>query len=238
MEQEQQRTVGGDRYSGGEIEMETPETPWFALRVRTRSEFSVLAQLERKGCIAFSPSSRKLRVYRDRRKMVEEPLFPGYVFCRFEIEQRLPIITTNGVAQIVGRGATPEPIPFIEIHALERLMIAGAAAQTWPYLTTGQKVVVVAGALQGIQGQLIASKGTDRLVISVDLLQRSVALEIDRRNISPLPESPCPAQPVRLSGDCRQIVSVPRRPADNGRCTQPTDTGIRSGEAWWRNQAS
>ncbi len=165
----------------------SPPLPWFALKVRTRSELLVDQVLCAKRFQAFVPTYVECRKYSDRIRKVDAPLFAGYVFCRLDPTQPLPVLETNGVEYIVGNGKNPCPIDDAEIAALEQLIRTRARATPWPYLRPGHKVEVQYGSLSGMQGSLIQEKGQTRLVISVDILQRSVAVEIDRTWVRPAP---------------------------------------------------
>lgn len=160
--------------------------PWFALKVRLRNEGAVHRALTRKAYETFLPTYTDLRRYSDRIKKVDAPLFPGYLFCRIDPVQRLPVLTTAGVEYIVSLNGEPEPVPEHEVAAIERITRNGAAAKPWPYLQAGHRVRVECGAFAGLEGILTGERGDERLVISVTLLQRSVAVEIDRTWIRPL----------------------------------------------------
>ena len=105
--------------------------------------------------------------------------FPGYVFCRFNPEKRLPVLTTPGVVSVVGIGKIPAPVEDHEISALQSVVTSGCRTQAWPFLRVGQTVRIEAGPLAGLEGLLVAVKNCTRLVVSVTLLQRAVAVEID-----------------------------------------------------------
>ena len=157
---------------------------WFALQVRRRWEKSTASLLEGKGYRTLLPTYESRLCRSGRTKDVVSPLFPGYVFCSFDVLKRLPILITPGVISIVGRGRVPAPLEIHEISAIKTLVSSRAPAEPWPYLEVGQRVRIDNGALCGMEGILIAFKGTQRIVISVSLLQRSVALEVDRGNVS------------------------------------------------------
>jgi transcription antitermination factor NusG len=166
----------------------TPEsTPqWYALHVKSRSEKLASTLLRNKGYEEFAPMYRGRRRWSDRIKYVELPLFPGYVFCRFDVNHRLPVLVTPGVVQIVGFGNLPSPVDPVEISALQTVVRSGLTTEPWPYLRVGSKVCIDYGPLKGIEGILIDVKSRQRLVLSVSLLQRSVSVEIDRDRVSPL----------------------------------------------------
>ena len=162
---------------------------WFALRIKSQHETKVATALRSKGYEEFLPLYRIRRRWSDRFKEVYSPLFPGYVFCRFDVNQRLPILVTHGVMLIVGSGKTPLPVDDQEITALQSIDKSGLQAQPWPFLQVGQRVRIDQGSLAGIEGILIGLKGPHRLVVSVTLLQRSVAVEIDEQWATPVPHS-------------------------------------------------
>ncbi|HXN21129.1 MAG TPA: transcription termination/antitermination NusG family protein [Candidatus Dormibacteraeota bacterium] len=160
--------------------------PWFALHVRNRYETSVTAHLGHKGYTWFLPLEKSRRRWSDRFKEVEKPLFPGYVFCRFDPFARLPILITPGVIGVVGIGKMPIAIEDAEIANLQRIIESGLPRQPWPFLQIGERARIEAGPLHGLEGILLGFKGSQRLILSVTLLQRSVAVEIDSALASPV----------------------------------------------------
>jgi transcription antitermination factor NusG len=137
------------------------------------------------------------RRWSDRTKEVTLPVFPGYVFCRFDPMNRLPILSANGVIQVVGAGKNPTSIADEEIAALQQADTSGLPRQPWPYLGIGEKVKVVFGPLAGLEGILTDYKGFHRLILSVSLLQRSVAVTLDRTWV--LPAHPQHWAPLRAA---------------------------------------
>lgn len=164
---------------------------WFALQVRTRHEAGLTTFLEGKGYECFLPAITSERRWSDRVKRVQNPLFPGYVFCRFNPQNRLPILTTPGVIQIVGYNRSPVPIEETEIAAIQALIASGLPSQPWPFLKAGDHVRIESGPLRGFEGLLLEFKGKHRLLLSITLLQRSVAVEIDTTAVASVP-SPAP----------------------------------------------
>jgi transcription antitermination factor NusG len=158
--------------------------PWFALQVRMRHEIGVADQLKGKGYEWFLPLYKARRHWSDRVKEVDSPLFPGYLFCRLNPHDRLPILKTPGVTQIVGCNHVPVPVDEQEIEAIRRLIASGVPNVPCAYLEVGSKVRIEAGALRGLEGILTELKGKRRLVLSITLLQRSVAVEIDADAVS------------------------------------------------------
>ena len=165
---------------------------WFALQVRTRWESSTAVLLSGKGYQTLLPTYQTKKRWNGRVKQVSAPLFPGYVFCQFDALKRLPILVTPGVISVVGRGRVPFPVDDNEIAAIQTIVTSGLPAGPWPYLEVGQKIRIESESLHGLEGILINFKGNQRIVVSVSLLRRSVALEIDRSCVTPV-SSPRPA---------------------------------------------
>ena len=164
--------------------------PWFALQVRSRYESIVTTQLTGKDYEWFLPIYKCRRRWSDRFKEIERPLFPGYVFCRLDPLNRLPILTIPGVALIVGIAKTPIPIDETEIAAIQAVVKSEIPSQPWPFLKIGQRVRIEYGPLCGLEGILLDFKGQHRLVLSVTLLQRSVAVQVEGAWVTPLPQQP------------------------------------------------
>jgi transcriptional antiterminator NusG len=157
---------------------------WFALRVNVRHEKVVSLSLEHKGFETFLPTYECRHQYARRFRAFELPLFPGYVFCLSDPQKCLPILTTPGVLQMVGAGRTPIPVDEDEIRALKKAMQAGFHLMPYPLWQAGQKARIISGPLAGVEGIVVSEKrATARLVLSVDLLQRSVMLEIDSNHV-------------------------------------------------------
>lgn len=160
--------------------------PWYALQVRPRFEKAIASTLAGKGFEGFLPLYRHRSRWSDRIKEVQLPLFPGYLFCRFNINNRLPILITPGVIHVVGIGKMPHPVADEEIAALQAIVLSGLQAEPRSYLNVGEKVRIEIGPLAGVEGILTAVKGANRLVVSVNLLQRSVSVEVDESWVLPL----------------------------------------------------
>lgn len=160
--------------------------PWYALQVRTQHERGVAEFLRGGGFDWFLPLYKCRKRWSDRVKEVEIPLFPGYLFCRFNAHDRLPILKTPGVIQIVGYNRRPVEIDEAEICDIRTLVGSGMASQPWPYLHVGDRVQIESGPLQGMSGILTNFKGKHRLIVSITLLQRAVAVEIDGALVTPL----------------------------------------------------
>jgi transcription antitermination factor NusG len=170
-------TTGCDVEATGQ--MAVSQHPWFALQVRTRHEVGVANYLLGQGYESFLPLYKCRKRWSDRIKEVQTPLFPGYLFCRFDAQDRLPIMKTPGVMQIVGVNRVPVAVDESEISAIQTLAGTGLPNQPWPFLQVGERVRIESGSLCGIEGILMDFKGSHRLVLSITLLQRSVSVEID-----------------------------------------------------------
>jgi transcription antitermination factor NusG len=178
--------------------------PWFALQTRPRYENFVATQLRGKGYEPFLPVYKCRRRWSDRIKEFELPLFSGYLFCRFNPFDRFPILVTPGVIQVVGIGKNPVPVDEEEIAAIQTAMQCGLPTQPWPFLEIGQRVRIESGPLCGLEGILLDVKGRHRLVLSIALLQRSVAVEVDDACVRPIALGlrPTPPRTCQL-GDLR-----------------------------------
>ena len=160
--------------------------PWYAIRVKSKFEAVASAALSGKGYEPFLPLYRSRRRWSDRVKQVNLPLFPGYVFCRFDVGTRLPVLTTPGVISVVGYGREPVAIDEGEIAAVRAIIASGLPAMPWPFLRTGNRVLIEEGPLGGIEGIVLSMKKECRLIVSVTMLQRSMGVEIDRAWVRPL----------------------------------------------------
>jgi transcription antitermination factor NusG len=157
---------------------------WFAIRTSPRWELRASSELARRGLETYLPLRRVKRNWSDRIKIIDQPLFPGYLFGRFHLADRVRVLQAPGVQQIVGIGNTPAPISNSELDNLRNLVSANTLLVPWPYLGAGQRIRIDRGPLAGVEGFVVrAEQGALRIVVSVDLLQRSVATEIDRDSI-------------------------------------------------------
>jgi transcription antitermination factor NusG len=159
---------------------------WYALNIRCTAERRVARSLSNKGYDPFLPTYKQRRYWSDRIKTVESPLFPGYLFCRFDVATRLPILTTVGVQSVVGTAGTPVPIDEEEIEAIRKVVHSNLPYEPYPYVSVGQFVRIKGGTLQGLIGFVLRIRNEHRLIVSVRLLMRSVAVEIDYAVIEPI----------------------------------------------------
>ena len=158
---------------------------WYALTTKTNLELSATSALRSKGYEAFLPTYRVRNNWSDRVKELDRPLFPGYTFCLFDALNRLPILITPGVCSVVGFGNEPAPIDEAEMESVRALVQSGLPVSPWPFLREGQRIRIVHGAFAGLEGIFIRHKQNCRLVVSISLLQRSIAAEIDGDWITP-----------------------------------------------------
>jgi len=149
----------------------------------------IVAHLQGQGFECFLPLYKSIRRWSDRLKEVERPLFPGYLFCRFDFQNRRPILMTPGVQQIVGVGRTAIPVEDSELECIRAALASELPNHPWPYLQIGERVRVNYRSLNNLEGILIKFKGSHRIVLSVTLLQRSVAMEIDLAWVTPVQET-------------------------------------------------
>jgi len=159
---------------------------WYAVAVRPRHEKVVTRHLEHQGVNCFLPLYRSVRRWKDRRKELDMALFPGYVFVNLDLRGRLGVLRAPGVVRFVTFQGQPAAVPDSEIHALESSLSAGLRPQPHPYLRQGRKVRVKRGPLVGAEGIMIRRKERFRLVLSIDLIMRSVMLEVDEADVEPL----------------------------------------------------
>jgi transcription antitermination factor NusG len=151
---------------------------WFAAQVWTGREHQSVRHLRSRGYEVFLPCYRERREWSDRAKQIERPLFAGYLFCRMPHDVVGRILTAPGVIRILGDGSRPLPIASDEVEAIQRVVDTGATAAPCPFVRVGQRVRIDSGPLRGTEGIVMKANNRDRLVLSVSLLQRSVAVEI------------------------------------------------------------
>jgi transcription antitermination factor NusG len=159
------------------------EQRWYAAYTSANHEKRVAEQLGARAMDFFLPVYESVRRWKDRRVTLQMPLFPGYVFVRMALQDRLRVQQVPGVAHLVGFAGSPAALPDEEIEALRSSLKSGVKAEPHPYLTVGRRVQVKSGPMQGMQGVLLQRKGRFRVVISIELIQRSVAVEMDEADL-------------------------------------------------------
>jgi transcription antitermination factor NusG len=161
-------------------EVVASQKSWFAIQTRPRYEKKVTAELQKKGIEAFLPLYSAMHSWSDRHRLVHLPLFPGYVFVQIAPSQggRISVLRTNGVTSFVGACGIGTPIPDCEMEALQTVLDGKVPFEPYPYLRIGQRVRIRGGCLDGVEGVLTALNGDQSLIVSVELIQRSIALRI------------------------------------------------------------
>ena len=159
------------------------DVEWYALWTRSRHEKLVRDQLQQKHLEVFLPTINKWSRWKDRKKQIEWPLFPGYCFVRFDGIDRLPILKCDGVVTIIGTDGHPSPIPAVEIEGIRQLIESELAFDPCPLIKEGMMVEVKAGPLKGVVGRLVRKGARARLMLSVDLIGQAVSVEVDAADV-------------------------------------------------------
>jgi transcription termination/antitermination protein NusG len=163
------------------------ELRWYAAYTCANHEKRVAEQLGVREVEHFLPLYASVRRWKDRRVTLDLPLFPGYVFVRISLRDRLQVQQLPGVARLIGFNGAPTALPETEVEALRASLEAGVRAEPHPFLTVGRRVRIKTGALAGMEGVLLRRKGSFRLVISIELIQRSVAVDADAADVEAVP---------------------------------------------------
>ena len=166
-----------------EIQSSAGTRNWYALLTRHQHEKTVATTLSNKNHVVYLPLYRSVRRWQDRSKQVLLPLFPCYVFIREGMDRQLQILKTPGIIHIVSWGGRPAIVPQTQLEAVRQIIESRLHVETHPYLQCGDRVRVKTGPLMGLEGILVRKKGLARLVISMEMLGRSAAIEIDVLNV-------------------------------------------------------
>ena len=161
------------------------DTPWFALWTRSRHEQVVREQLDRKQIEVFLPTVTRWSRWKDRKKKIDWPLFPGYCFARFDQQDRLPVLKCIGVVNIISVEGEPAAIPEHEIDWIRQLVDTDLAYDPCPMIQEGMMVEVKHGPLGGVVGRLIRKGAHARLILSVNLIGQAVSVEVDAADVRP-----------------------------------------------------
>jgi transcription termination/antitermination protein NusG len=156
---------------------------WFAIWTRSRHEKSVRDQLAQEQIEVFLPTITKWSRWKDRKKAIDWPLFPGYCFAKFDGAERLPILKCDGVVTIVGTDGVPSPIPPVEIDSIRLLIESELSYDPCPLIKEGEMVEVKSGPLKGVVGRLVRKGAHARLMLSVDLIGQAVSVEVDAADV-------------------------------------------------------
>jgi transcription antitermination factor NusG len=160
---------------------------WYAAYTSANHEKKAAAEISRRGVESFLPLYRAVRRWSDRRVELEMPLFPGYVFVHLALRERLKVLLVPGVVKLVGFGGSPAALPDEQIEALRAGLDGQLLAEPHPYLMVGRRVRIVRGPLCGAEGILVRKKSVFRVVLSLELIMHSVAVEVDAADVEPLP---------------------------------------------------
>jgi transcription antitermination factor NusG len=155
---------------------------WFALRLRSNQDFKVAETLGRRGFICFLPFYKETNRWSDRIKVIHRPFFPGYLFIQTEQTRFAEVVATQGVVQILPSSLNPSEIPDREIRNLRTALDSRLTVSPHPYVI-GSKVILDSGPLAGCEGIVVRTKGSTKLVVSIEILQRSCAVEIDHASL-------------------------------------------------------
>jgi transcription antitermination factor NusG len=166
---------------------------WFALTVQPNHERTAERSLSVRGWEAYLPTCRVERRWSDRVKRMDAVVFPGYLFCRFEKSELARVLSAPGVRSVVGAGKNPLPVEESELSAVRKLAASGRPLLPWPYVRIGQNVTIDHGPLSYVRGVVVRVKDSCRVVVSVEALGCSVAVEVDADTLSP--ENPVGCQP-------------------------------------------
>lgn len=162
---------------------QVPHQPWYVLYTCPRHEKQVATQIERRNFSSFLPLYRSVRRWKDRRKELMLALFPGYVFVRMPLENKLQVLELPGVVRLVSFNGQPATLSASEIETLQNRLSGALNVAPHPYLSKGRRVRVRSGAMRGLEGIIVRRKDRCRLVFSIDLIQRSVAVEVDEADL-------------------------------------------------------
>ena len=159
---------------------------WYAVWTRSRHEQVVRTQLDEKHVTAFLPTMTRWSRWKDRKKQIDVPLFPGYVFARFEPGERLAVLKCSGVVSIVSFNGEPAPVPDHEIESIRTLVASTLPYDPCPTIKTGTLVEVSHGPLKGVIGRLTRKGTQSRLILSVDLIGQAVSVQVDAADVKPM----------------------------------------------------
>jgi transcription antitermination factor NusG len=169
-----------------EIPQSFQEARWYAAYTSANHEKRVAEQLMQRSVEHFLPLYSSVRKWKDRRRKLDLPLYPGYVFVQMALRDRLQVLQISGVAHLVGFGGIPTALPEGEIEMLRTTLGSGVRAEPHPFLTVGRRVRMKCGPFEGRQGILLRRRGNLRLVLSLDLIKRSVVIDVEAADVEPL----------------------------------------------------
>ncbi|MCH8954307.1 UpxY family transcription antiterminator [candidate division KSB1 bacterium] len=173
--------------------MELQKVPrWYAIYTRSRNEKKVSMQLEERGLEHFLPLVPQLRYWKDRKKIVNMPIFPGYVFVNIKLSEKIRVLQANGVVRFIEFNGAPPPIPDAQIEDVRQLLKYPDRVETASYFNCGDPVEITAGPFSGIRGKIIHSRGKQRLLVGIEIIHQAISVEIDSawlKHSKPSPDS-------------------------------------------------
>ena len=173
--------------------MELQKVPrWYAIYTRSRNEKKVSMQLEERGLEHFLPLVPQLRYWKDRKKIVNMPIFPGYVFVNIKISEKIRVLRANGVVRFIEFNGSPSPIPDAQIEDVRQLLKYPDRVETASYFNCRDPVEITAGPFSGIRGKIIHSRGKQRLLVGIEIIHQAISVEIDSawlKHSKPSPDS-------------------------------------------------
>lgn len=156
---------------------------WFAVTVKPQHEQTAEKGLAAKGFETYLPLYLAVRKWSDRTKTLQLPLFPGYVFCRFGRTDHTTVLRTPGVRTIVSFDGEPAPVPVSELDAVRQMLASGSLVEPWPFLEAGQRIRIASGPLSGMEGTLVETPESCRLVVNIEMFRRACAVRVDRGSV-------------------------------------------------------
>ena len=182
---------------------------WYAGYTCARHEKKIAEQLSQRSIEHFLPLYNTIHRWKNGRHRVELPLFPGYIFVRIPLAEKLRVLQVPGFVSFVGFGNLPFPLEETEIVRMREALNSGVLAKPHPYLQVGSRVEIVSGPLEGIRGILLREHGQCRVVLSIELIMRSIVVEVDACEVVPLkPEPAAPSKVTFIRSDPRLVASL------------------------------
>jgi transcription antitermination factor NusG len=182
------QNIGTGARAGLLVECAQPQ--WYAAYTSANHEKRVAMQLEERAVEHFLPLYASVRRWKDRRMKLQLPLFPGYVFVRLVLRDRLPVLQIPSVVRLVGFNGIPAPLPDQDIESLRGALCQQLRAEPHPYLTIGKRVRILRGPLEGKEGILVRRKANLRVILSIDLIARSIVVDVDAVDVEPILTGP------------------------------------------------
>lgn len=177
-------SAGAHVVSGSEGLEVAAQARWYAVYTCANHEKRVAEQFSSRSFEYFLPQYESVRRWKDRRVRLQLPLFPSYLFVHLALQERLRVLQVPGVVRLVGFNGSPTPMPQEDVNRIREFLAPGWRAQPHPYLQVGRRVRVVRGPLAGMVGIVLQRKNRSRLVLSFDVIQRSMAIEIDESDLA------------------------------------------------------